>query len=66
MTVVTLDRPREGKGQQQPEEREDCAFDRSALRRGLVFDAEAAAKLDQDEHDRQHEEGTDRIEGHGR
>src|SRR5258708_26199789 len=46
MGIVTGDRAGEGKGQQQPEEREDCAFDRSALRRGPVFDAKAAAKLD--------------------
>src|SRR6267154_5233894 len=42
MTVVTLDRAGEGKGQQQPKEREDCAFDRSALLRGPVLDAKAA------------------------
>src|SRR6266851_6340770 len=64
MTVVTLDRAGEGKRQQQPKEREDCAFDRSALLWGLVFDAKAAAKLDQHEHDRQHKEGADRIEDH--
>jgi hypothetical protein len=27
-------------------------------------DAKTAAKLDENEHDRQHEEGADRIEGH--
>src|SRR5258705_11106563 len=50
MTVVTLYGAGEGEGQQQPKEREDCAFDRSALLRGLVLDAKTAAKLDQDKH----------------
>jgi hypothetical protein len=62
MGVVTGGRSEKGKGQQQPEEREDCAFDRSALRQGLMRDAKTAAKLDENEHDRQHEEGAVGLE----
>src|SRR5207244_4820929 len=64
MMVVTLDSAGEGKGQQQVEESENCVFDRSALLRGLMLNAKAAAKLDEDEHDREHKQGADRIEDH--
>src|SRR5260370_28683818 len=65
MGVVASCRARKGKSQQETKESEDGAFDHSALRGNLVTNAEAAAKLKQEQHGGKQETTARRMEQRG-